>query len=184
MSASNARMSLSIEVVDVSSTAVSLCIFAHSETSLGANGIEIKLNNEPWLKTVISDPAAFQVYEDEPLRDLSWASNSLWYEAECVRNGATVVVYGLEPGKEYEIELDVVQSIQTAQGELVIQQQSKLTKVQDQRRRHLRQEKRLSYLMIYHLPILLMILLPLLHLQINHAQLPSGYKQRNNERPT
>ena len=71
MSASNARKSLSIAVVDVSSTAVSLCIFAHSETSLGANGIEIKLNNEPWLKTVISDPAAFQVYEDEPLRDLS-----------------------------------------------------------------------------------------------------------------
>ena len=93
-------------------------------------------------------------------------------------------MYGLEPGKEYEIELDVVQSIQTAQGELVIQQQSKLTKVQAQRRRHLQREKKLSYLMIYHLPIHLMILLPLLLLQINHAQLPSGYKQRNNERPT
>jgi hypothetical protein len=88
---------LRLEVVDVSSTAVSLAIHTQTEAALGANGIEIKLNSEPWPKTVISDPAFYQ--DDTP--------NS---------NGATVVIYGLEPGRDYEIELDVVQSSQTTQG--------------------------------------------------------------------
>lgn len=150
-SASTVRR-LELEVVDVSSTAVSLSVFspdpasdeaeaeaqaaaaedgegeAESSAVSGAPAISIKLNGRPWSQvahagTPVADDALID--ESEPLvpddvrstdARRRRSSSSLSRRFKNGREGATIVIYGLEPGKEYEVELDVVDGEEEEEG--------------------------------------------------------------------
>lgn len=78
---------LELEVIDVSSTAVSLRVLSSPEPDTDRwNAISIKLNSRPW------SLVAHTVVDEEG------------------QEGAVIVVYGLEPGTEYEVELDIVEA--------------------------------------------------------------------------
>ena len=137
---------LKLEVLDVSSTAVALAIFtaghsdndddeddedleeaelsrSHSTARLPSSdalsrlaagrtddddlalpgtapAISIRLNSAPWPHVLHSDSAFSDLSDRREGRD----------------TGATIVVFGLEPGKDYEVELDVVDRPFAAEG--------------------------------------------------------------------
>lgn len=125
---------LELEVVDVSSTAVSLSVFAPATgseegaaaaeavaeaedagwTGNAAPAISIKLNGRPWSQVAHAGaPVGDDLFPDDAEDDgeakkIRRRSSSSLSRRENGSQGATIVIYGLEPGKEYEIELDVL----------------------------------------------------------------------------
>lgn len=124
---------LELEVVDVSSTAVSLSVFAPGPSPEEAAAVEatedaqdstwnessapaisIKLNGRPWSQVAhagspIGDDISGDESEEgdagERKRRRRGSSSSLSPKRG---EGTTIVIYGLEPGQEYEVELDVL----------------------------------------------------------------------------
>lgn len=122
---------LQVEVIDVASTAVALAFFAfdssahtpstgedsahetnpsdavssqaqsqqQQQSGSATSSLTVKLNSNPWPHVLHSDPAFFQ--------DLDPASDN--NASQLQQQGATtLVIYGLDPGTAYQIELEWV----------------------------------------------------------------------------
>lgn len=114
---------IQVEVIDVASTAVALAIFSvgsafpvnHSQarsarrtTPSTGNGsgdpsttsLTVKLNGSPWPNVLHSDPAFFH--------DSDAAAHHSDGTTHALSGATTVVIYGLDPGTSYQVELDWV----------------------------------------------------------------------------
>ena len=97
---------LSLRVIDVSSTAVALVIsspsLSHGESHRAAPLISVQLDRQPWPHVAHTSSVQPASGSDDAPR----ASSASWTDAD--RSEMAVVVYGLHPGHEYSISLDVV----------------------------------------------------------------------------
>lgn len=109
---------MNLEVVDVSCTAVSIAVFGPSNASPSnpssstsspasaeestAPNLSIKLNSAPWPHVYHTDAASFEMdHHSNGQRQVPSARDG--------ETGATIVIFGLSPGKQYNIELGVIE---------------------------------------------------------------------------
>lgn len=104
-----------LQVVDLTSTALALCIHSHKdEPDLASSAIAVSLNGRSWPHVahagtvpVRAPPPAAPLVESEPTTPVDNEEEEEACSYEVVRKETTVIVYGLEADKDYTVDLCV-----------------------------------------------------------------------------